>query len=68
MDSLYHQLEQRIKTLIQEYTQLKQDYALALIKQAQVEQDKEQLLTKHKLAISHIENMVSELKLLEASQ
>ena len=65
MDDILHRFEAQIKTLIQQCDQLKQVNLKLKQSRATLVREKELLLTKHKAAISLLENMVSRLKSLE---
>ncbi|MDR3490518.1 MAG: TIGR02449 family protein [Gammaproteobacteria bacterium] len=65
MDELFCHLEAQIKALILQCESLKQINSKLRQSKSLLIREKEQLLSKHKIAISHIENMVSRLKTIE---
>ncbi len=65
MDELFNRLESQIKVLVQQHETLKQANIKLKQSKSLLISEKEQLLTKHKVAISHIENMVLRLKTIE---
>ena len=58
MDELVNQLETRLKVLVHSYENLK-------LTQSALIREKDSLLAKNKIAVAHIENMVTRLKSIE---
>ncbi len=68
MDELFCHLEVQIKALVQQCECLKQTNNKLRQSKSLLIREKEQLLAKHKIAITHIESMVSRLKTIEKPQ
>lgn len=68
MDELFYHLEVKIKALVQQCEFLKQTNSKLRQSKSLLIREKEQLLAKHNIAITHIESMVSRLKTIEKSQ
>lgn len=67
MDDLLHCLERQLRALISRYETLSTTHADLAQSQTHMVREKELLMTKNKIAISQIENMVSRLKTLESA-
>lgn len=65
MDELVQHIEDRIRLLLQRYTDLKQNHvALAQIKQ-HLKLENEHLLSKHKNVVTLVEHTIAKLKSIE---
>jgi len=65
MDELLHYLEKKIKTLIDQYDELKSAHQQLSQSKVAVSHEREVLLRKQKKAIHQIETMITKLKSIE---
>lgn len=65
MDELFQRLENRIKRLVAQHHQLRQDHDVLYHGKHKLAHEKNALMTKQLQAISQIETLVSKLKTIE---
>ena len=65
MDEIYARLEAKMRALIQQHIALQEAYTKLENTQVLLLNEKDQIINKHKHAVIHIEQMISNLKLVE---